>query len=70
MVGAISGRDEVNVPALRERTLDQFWDFAHVVPLHGTVRVVDHQRGFGFVETVEGEVYFHRNSVIEAEFDA
>jgi cold shock CspA family protein len=42
----------------------------HVVPLHGTVRVVDHPGGFGFVETVEGEVYFHRNSVIEAEFDA
>ena len=42
----------------------------HVVPLHGTVRMVDHAGGFGFVETAQGEVYFHRNSVIEAEFDA
>ena len=41
-----------------------------MVPLHGTVRMVDHEGGFGFVETVEGEVYFHRNSVIEVEFDA
>jgi hypothetical protein len=28
--------------------------------------MVDHERGYGFVETVEGEV----NSVIEVEFDA
>ena len=27
-----------------------------MVPLHGTVRMVDHERGYGFVETVEGEV--------------
>ncbi|MDF2780593.1 MAG: cold-shock DNA-binding protein family [Geminicoccaceae bacterium] len=32
--------------------------------------MVDHESGFGFVETAEGEVYFHRNSVIEGEFDA
>ena len=37
-----------------------------MVPLHGAVRMVDHERGYGFVETVEGEV----NSVIEVEFDA
>jgi cold shock CspA family protein/ribosome-associated translation inhibitor RaiA len=42
---------------------------AHEVPLHGTVRMVDREGGFGFVETAEGEVYFHRNSVIEGEFD-
>jgi cold shock CspA family protein len=42
----------------------------HVVPLHGTVRMVDHAGGLGFVETAQGEVYFNRNSVIEAEFDA
>jgi cold shock CspA family protein len=42
----------------------------HEVPMHGTVRMVDHESGFGFVETAEGEVYFHRNSVIEGEFDA
>jgi ribosomal subunit interface protein len=43
---------------------------AHEVPLHGTVRMVDHEGGFGFVETAEGEVYFHRNTVVEGEFDA
>ena len=43
---------------------------AHEVPLHGTVRMVDKQGGFGFVETAEGEVYFHRNSVVEGAFDA
>ena len=42
---------------------------AHEVPLHGTVRMVDREGGFGFVETAEGEVYFHRNSVVEGEFD-
>jgi ribosomal subunit interface protein len=40
----------------------------HEVPLHGTVRMVDREGGFGFVETAEGEVYFHRNSVVEGEF--
>jgi cold shock CspA family protein len=42
---------------------------AHEVPLHGTVRMVDREGGFGFVETAQGEVYFHRNSVI-GDFDA
>jgi ribosomal subunit interface protein len=42
---------------------------AHEAPLHGTVRLVDHEGGFGFVDTAEGEVYFHRNSVV-GEFDA
>jgi cold shock CspA family protein len=41
---------------------------AHEVPLHGTVRMVDREAGFGFVETTSGEVYFHRNSVLEDEF--
>ena len=41
----------------------------HAAPLHGTVRMVDREAGFGFVETAQGEVYFHRNSVID-EFDA
>jgi len=27
--------------------------------------MIDHEGGFGFVETAEGEVYFHRNSVVE-----
>jgi len=42
---------------------------AHEGPLHGTVRMVDHEGGFGFVETPQGEVYFHRNSVVEGRFD-
>jgi ribosomal subunit interface protein len=42
----------------------------HEVPLHGTVRMVDREGGFGFVETAQGEVYFHRNSVVEGRFDA
>ena len=40
----------------------------HEVPLHGTVRMVDRESGFGFIETAEGEVYFHRNSVVEGNF--
>jgi cold shock CspA family protein/ribosome-associated translation inhibitor RaiA len=40
----------------------------HEVPLHGTVRMVDREGGFGFIETAQGEVYFHRNSVVESEF--
>jgi ribosomal subunit interface protein len=42
---------------------------AHEAPLHGTVRRVDREGGFGFIDTAQGEVYFHRNSVI-GEFDA
>jgi cold shock CspA family protein/ribosome-associated translation inhibitor RaiA len=42
---------------------------AHEAPLHGTVRMVDRDGGFGFVETAEGEVYFHRNSVVEGRFN-
>jgi cold shock CspA family protein len=41
----------------------------HVVPLHGTVRMIDRAAGFGFVETAEGEVYFHRNILVDAEFE-
>jgi cold shock CspA family protein/ribosome-associated translation inhibitor RaiA len=42
---------------------------AHGVPLHGRVRMIDQPGGFGFVETAEGEVYFHRNSVAEGRFE-
>jgi ribosomal subunit interface protein len=42
---------------------------AHEVPLHGIVRMVDREGGFGFVDTAQGEVYFHRNSVVGG-FDA
>jgi ribosomal subunit interface protein len=41
----------------------------HAVPLHGRVRMIDHVGGFGFIETAEGEVYFHRNSVAEGRFE-
>ena len=43
---------------------------AHEAPLHGTVRMVDREGGFGFVETPAGDVYFHRNSLVEGNFDA
>jgi ribosomal subunit interface protein len=42
----------------------------HEVPRHGAVRMVDHAGGFGFIDTAEGEVYFHRNSVVGGEFAA
>ena len=41
----------------------------HPAALHGTVRMVDRDGGFGFVDTPEGEVYFHRNSVVEGAFE-
>jgi len=43
---------------------------AHEMPLHGMVRMIDREGGFGFVDTAQGEVYFHRNSVVEGTFDA
>jgi cold shock CspA family protein/ribosome-associated translation inhibitor RaiA len=42
---------------------------AHAVPLHGRVRMVDRAGGFGFIDTAEGEVYFHRHSVADGRFD-
>jgi cold shock CspA family protein/ribosome-associated translation inhibitor RaiA len=41
----------------------------HEAPLHGTVRMIDHEGGFGFIDTAQGEVYFHRNSVVAGDFD-
>ena len=32
--------------------------------------MVDCEGGFGFTESAEGEVYFHRNNMVEGEFDA
>lgn len=43
---------------------------AHEIPLYGTIRMVDHEGGFGFVDTAQGEIYFQRNSVVEDKFDA
>jgi cold shock CspA family protein len=31
--------------------------------------MVDWDGGFGFVETPQGEVYFHRSSMVESGFD-
>ena len=43
---------------------------AHEAPQHGRVSKLFPQEGYGFIETTEGlEVYFHRNSVVEGDFD-
>ena len=42
----------------------------HPVLLHGTFRMIDREGDFEFVETAQGEVYFHRNSVVEGRFEA
>jgi ribosomal subunit interface protein len=37
----------------------------HPVPLHGRVRALFPEKGYGFIETSDGlEIYFHRNSVV------
>ena len=42
----------------------------HEVPPHGRVQRIDREQGFGFIEMVDGrEIYFHRNSVVNGEFD-
>lgn len=42
----------------------------HEPPPHGRVVRLDREQGYGFVETPElREVYFHRNSVVDARFD-
>ena len=43
---------------------------SHEVPPHGRVLRIDREEGFGFIELVDGrEIYFHRNSVVNGEFD-
>ena len=42
----------------------------HEVPPHGRVLRIDREKGFGFIELVDGrEIYFHRNSVVNDAFD-
>jgi ribosomal subunit interface protein len=42
----------------------------HAAPLHGTVVRLFRDDGYGFIDTAEGgEVYFHRNSVVDGSFD-
>lgn len=43
---------------------------SHEAPVRGTVARLFQDRGFGFIETTEGdEIYFHRNSVAGHKFD-
>jgi cold shock CspA family protein len=43
---------------------------AHETPSHGRVVRLFPESGYGFLETPEGrEVYFHRNSVVDANFE-
>ncbi|HIC82219.1 MAG TPA: HPF/RaiA family ribosome-associated protein, partial [Kiloniellaceae bacterium] len=43
---------------------------AHAVPPHGRVVRLFPYEGYGFIQTAEGqEVYFHRNSLVDADFD-
>jgi len=42
----------------------------HESPPHGHITRLDYGKGYGFIETPDGrEIYFHRNSVLEANFD-
>ncbi len=43
---------------------------AHDVPPRGRIAFLDYASGYGFIETPDGrEIYFHRNSVLDADFD-
>ena len=70
MVGAISGRDKVDVPALRERTLGYFGISCTWCRCTASCAWSTTSAASASSKPVEGEVYFHRNSVIEVEFDA
>jgi cold shock CspA family protein len=58
----------------RRRLQDQVRRMRAKVKAHepqpiGTVRQIDQQQGFGFLETADGrEIYFHRNSVLDQAF--
>jgi len=42
----------------------------HESPPHGRIARLDYGRNHGFIETPDGrEIYFHRNSVLNADFD-
>lgn len=42
----------------------------HEMPLHGRITALDRATGFGEIRTPDGrELRFHRNSVVDAEFD-
>lgn len=43
---------------------------AHEVPPHGRISELHPEEGYGRIETPDGRlVYFHRNSVVDADFD-
>ncbi len=43
---------------------------SHEAPPHGRVTKIFSAEGYGFIETPDGrEIYFHRNSVVDGEFD-
>lgn len=43
---------------------------AHATPPHGRVSELHPERDFGRIETSDGrDIYFHRNSVVDAKFD-
>ncbi len=43
---------------------------SHEVPPHGKVARLFPYEGYGFIETPDGgEIYFHQNSLVDAEFD-
>jgi ribosomal subunit interface protein len=43
---------------------------SHEVPVHGTIVRLLRDKGYGFIETSEGEeIYFHRNSVVDGSFE-
>ena len=42
----------------------------HAVPAHGRISELNSTEGYGRIETTDGRsVYFHRNSVVESDFD-
>jgi cold shock CspA family protein/ribosome-associated translation inhibitor RaiA len=42
----------------------------HEIPPHGTIRVLVPDRDHGFIASADGrEIYFHRNSVADGDFD-
>jgi ribosomal subunit interface protein len=42
----------------------------HEVPPHGTIARLFGYESYGFIETSDGrEIYFHRNSLVDADFD-
>jgi cold shock CspA family protein/ribosome-associated translation inhibitor RaiA len=56
---------------LEDRARKQRGDVkSHGIPLHGRIVRLFPEKGYGFIETTEGEeIYFHRNAVTHPGFD-